>query len=98
MLQFYNKNRDELIGVEPNRDELKSNYLKALNDNKQNYKIKDPFFRKFDKEMKSIQESICNLPEYADILQSVPTKKQDNTEGSCINRILCKYENIGILG
>jgi hypothetical protein len=67
MLQFYNKNRDELIGVEPNRDELKSNYLKAWNDNKHNYKIKDPFFRKFDKEMKSIQESICNLPEYADI-------------------------------
>lgn len=94
-LDFFIRNREELIGNGVDREVRKNNYLKALNDDKINYKITEPFFRNFDKEMKDIQKIICNLPDYQNILKNVPAdKKERNLYGSCINRILCKYENL----
>lgn len=92
-LEYYINHREEIIGNGSNREELKCNFLKTINAKTINYKINDPFFRKFDVEMKFLQKTICNLPEFKSILKSVPEDKQNNIFGSCLNRILCKYEN-----
>jgi hypothetical protein len=56
--------------------------------------LKDLTFAKYDAEMKKIQEKIMTIPEYQDIVNSVPQdKKLKNYYGSALNRILCMYEN-----
>ena len=45
--------------------------------------------------MKHLQSTITKLTEYKDLLKSVPDdKKKNNIGGSCLNRILCYYENL----
>ena len=92
-LDYYIKNRDQILSEFSNRDKGKTAFLMAVNDDKHNQRISNPFFKKFDKEMKEIQEKVVNLECYKDIKSSVPSDKKINWNGSAINRILCMYEN-----
>jgi hypothetical protein len=90
-LNYYIENRDSIC----NRFGIngKKMFLCALNDEKLNKKIKDDFFRNFDKECKKIQITINSLPEYKHIVDSTPLDKIHNWNGSAFNRIMCVYEN-----
>ena len=92
-LEYYINNRDDVLAEFANKDEAKIAFLKAVNDDKRNSKIKSSFFKSFDKEMKDLQTIITSLECYNDIKQSVPSEKKYNWNGSAINRILCMYEN-----
>lgn len=90
-LSYYIENRDAIL--ERLGKEFKTEFLKAVNDDKLNKKIKDEFFKSFDKECKSIQKQITSLSCYKHIVDSVPTSREYNWLGSATNRILCVYEN-----
>lgn len=90
-LNYYIENRDIIC----NRfgKDGKTLFLCALNDEKLNKKVKDDFFRNFDKECKKIQITINSLPEYKHIVDTTPLDKIHNWNGSAFNRIMCVYEN-----
>ena len=90
-LSYYIENRDQII--ERFGDEGKTIFLKALNDDKLNIKIKDDFFKAFDKECKMIQKAITSLPNYEHIVKTTPLDKTYNWNGSAFNRIMCVFEN-----
>lgn len=90
-LSWYIDNRDQVL--EDYGPDGKTDFLKAVNDDKLNRKIKQPFFKDFDKECKVIQKKLTELRVYEHIVQSVPPTRQYNWLGSAINRILCVYEN-----
>jgi hypothetical protein len=90
-LNWYIEHRDEILSEMGS--EYKTEFLKAVNDDKINRKVKDKFFKDFDKEMKQIQSKVTKLPEYQHIVDSVPLTRTYNWNGSAINRILCVYEN-----
>lgn len=90
-LSWYIDNRESILAGFGK--DGKTAFLKAVNDDKLNLKIKDKFFKDFDKECKLIQKAIISIPEYADIVNTVPTTRTYNFDGSAINRILCVYEN-----
>jgi hypothetical protein len=90
-LEYYINNRDEVLSRFDENG--KTDFLKAVNSDKTNKKIKDKFYKDFDKECKIIQTSITSLQEYKHIVTSVPSTKLYNWLGSAINRILCVYEN-----
>jgi hypothetical protein len=92
-LEYYVNNRETILSDFPDRNEGKTAFLKALNDNKLNAKIKNNVFKSFDKEMKTLQDKIPSLPDYQSIKDSVPEDKQYNRLGSALNRVLCMYEN-----
>jgi hypothetical protein len=90
-LSWYIDNREKVLeefGIEG-----KTEFLKAVNDDKINRKIKNPFFKDFDKECKILQKKITELSCYKHIVNSVPIDRTNNIIGSAINRILCVYEN-----
>lgn len=90
-LSWYIDHRDEIL---PNfGDNGKTIFLKAVNDDRLNKKITDPFFKDFDKECKSIQKTLTSLPCYKHISDSVPPVRTYNWLGSAINRVLCVFEN-----
>jgi hypothetical protein len=93
-LQYYDENREEILAAFPDREEGKTAFLKALNDDKTNEKIKNSFFKNFDKECKIIQKKITGLELYRDIVKTTPEHKKYNWYGSAINRVLCTYENL----
>ena len=90
-LTKYIEERDQIL------DKLgcdyKTEFLKAVNSDKTNKKIKDKFFKLFDSECKQIQKEITSLECYKHIIDTVPDEKQYNWLGSAINRILCVFEN-----
>lgn len=90
-LNYYIQNRDQVC--ERFGENGKTLFLKALNDDKLNKKIKDDFFRNFDAECKSIQKAIIALPKYKHIVDTTPLDKAYNWNGSAFNRIMCVYEN-----
>ena len=90
-LEYYINNRDEILSKFDEKG--KTEFLKAVNSDKTNNKIKDKFYKDFDKECKNIQKSITQLKEYKHIVDTVPTTKKYNWLGSAINRVLCVYEN-----
>jgi hypothetical protein len=94
-LEYYINNRSEVLKAHTDMDEddAKTLYLKALNDDKRKTSIRNPFFRKFDAEMKRLQKTITKLECYKEIVESVPVERTYNWDGSAINRIMCKYEN-----
>jgi hypothetical protein len=94
-LEYYINNRSEVLKAHTDMDEddAKTLYLKALNDDKRKTSIRNPFFRKFDAEMKRLQKTITQLECYKEITESVPAERTYNWNGSAINRIMCKYEN-----
>ena len=83
--------------------DVKKLFLISINSNKYldtygtlGKKIKNAFLLNFDKEMKSIQQTILNDPENEDLknmICRVDWKNKDNLAGSMVNHILCKLEN-----
>jgi hypothetical protein len=65
----------------------------SINDNEYNDKVRFPFFKEFDIEMKRIQNDLLLIDDYKEIYNSVPDNKVKNTQGSGLNRVLCMYEN-----
>jgi hypothetical protein len=90
-LSWYIDHRDEVLTRFG--EDGKTAFLKAVNDDKLNKKISDPFFKDFDKESKQIQKIITGLQCYKHIVDSVPPVRTYNWLGSAINRILCVFEN-----
>ena len=90
-LADYNKNRERYL-IEYGKD-FKTEFLKCVNDDKPNKKMKDIFCKDFDKECKRIQQTLCAIEEYIPIVNTVPDTRTYNWYGSAINRILCVYEN-----
>lgn len=91
ILDYFIENRDQIC--ERFGENGKKIFLSALNDDKLNKKIKDDFFKSFDKECKMIQSKINAIPEYKHIVESTPIEKLYNWNGSAFNRIMCVYEN-----
>lgn len=90
-LTYYNQNRNDLLiqyGAE-----FKTEFLKCVNDEKPNRKMKDVFCKDFDKECKRIQQTLCSNDDYKHIVSTVPDTRTYNWYGSAINRILCVFEN-----
>lgn len=83
--------------------DVKKLFLISINSNKyiDTYgtsakKIKNAFLLNFDKEMKTIQQTILNDPENETLKKQVMQtdwKDKDNLAGSMVNHILCKLEN-----
>ncbi len=92
-LEYYCNNRDEILDADGNRNETKTKILKMVNDDKNNKNLTG-FLKELDKECKKIQKEIIKIDEFKDIIKTVPQHKLYNFNGSAINRILCKYENI----
>jgi hypothetical protein len=92
-LDYYISHRDEILSEFENKEVGKTAFLKAVNDNKHNTRITNTFFKKFDKEMKEIQQKVVELECYKDVKSSIPESRKYNWDGSTINRILCMYEN-----
>lgn len=92
-LHFYIENRDAILATFPDRDVGKTLFLKATNDDKLNKKETNEHFKKYDKEMKNIQQILTKLTCYANIVADVPSNRLYNWHGSAMNRILCFYEN-----
>jgi hypothetical protein len=94
-LDYYVENRDNILTSIPNttKDEAKTMFLVALNNDKINKHSSHPVFRKFDNESKLLQKAVSEIPEYKTLCDSVPFGKEDNIIGSKLNRILCHYEN-----
>jgi len=90
-LSWYIDHRDEVLTNFGS--DGKTAFLKAVNDDKLNKKISDPFFKDFDKECKRIQKEVTALECYKHIADSVPPVRTYNWLGSAINRILCVSEN-----
>lgn len=90
-LSWYVDNREKVL--EEFGSEGKTEFLKAVNDDKINRKIKHQFFKDFDKECKVLQKKITELSCYKHIVDSVPSTRIYNWLGSAINRILCVFEN-----
>lgn len=90
-LSYYIENRNEILSrFDKNGKTL---FLCSLNDDKLNRKVKDEFFKSFDKECKMIQTKITELSEYKLIVDTVPQDKCYNWNGSAFNRIMCVEEN-----
>ena len=92
-LDYYIANRELILEQFACRNEGKTHFLRSLNTDTINKKVTNAFFKKFDKEMKEVQNTITKLPEYKTLVESVPKTKMFNTNGSAINRILCSYED-----
>jgi hypothetical protein len=92
-LEYYCNHRDEILNSEGNKNETKTKILKMVNDNKPNNKLTG-FLKELDRECKSIQNNIIKIDEFKDIIDTVPAHKLYNFNGSAVNRILCKYENL----
>jgi hypothetical protein len=90
-LSYYIENRNDIL--DRLGSEYKTEFLKAVNNDKLNKKIKDKFFRSFDAECKNIQKTITSLECYKHIIDTVPSNREYNWLGSGINRILCVFEN-----
>lgn len=90
-LSWYIDHRDEIL--DEMGKEGKELFLKAVNDDKLNKKISNPFFKDFDKECKSIQQQLTKLDCYTHIVETVPDARVRNIVGSGLNRILCVFEN-----
>jgi len=90
-LTYYIRNREAVL--QDFGSDGKTAFLKAVNDDKLNRKIKNEFFKNFDKECKQLQKAVTELECYKHVVDSVPIVRTYNWLGSAINRILCVYEN-----
>jgi len=90
-LDYYIENRTQIL--ERLGTDYKTEFLKCVNTDKTNKKIKDKFFKDFDRECKYIQEQLTAKECYEHIVKTVPSSREYNWMGSAINRILCVYEN-----
>jgi hypothetical protein len=95
-LEYYINNRDECLSEFETRNQGKTAYLVSTNSDKNCYGKDIPEqLKSYDKEMKTIQKKLVELPDYKKLQDTIPKEKRtDNYNGSVINRILCFYENI----
>ena len=97
-LEYYINHRDECLAEFHSREMGKNAYLVATN-NDVILRGKDlpKQLKKYDKEIKSIQKQLVELPDYKTLQETIPEYKlSNNYNGSVINRILCYYENIAL--
>ena len=94
-LDYYINNRDIVLAsfFNMSQEEAKTLFLQSVNDCARKTGVSNSFFKSFDKEMKDLQKIVTIIPEYTEIVQSVPKSKTYNQIGSAINRIFCMYEN-----
>lgn len=92
-LEYYCNNREKVLSSFANKDRAKELFLVALNSDTYNTTERNDIFKKFEKECKQIQKQLTVLPEYQEIVSSVPPDRKHNWFGSAINRIMCVYEN-----
>ena len=76
------------------RSQAKCDLLKCINRDQHNKNNKNPFYKKWDKQIQQIQKEILQIPEYKVVFDTVPVDKEYNREGSQISRILCHHENL----
>ena len=99
-LEYYVNHRDEVLKDWSNRGIGKTAYLQNTNNDKYtgaistespevNYRL-----RQYANENKKIQKYLISLPDYKDLIDSIPEDKTWNKNGSAMNRILCYFENI----
>jgi hypothetical protein len=95
ILDYYINNRDAVLATFQDRseDDAKELFLQSINDCCVKRGIPHSFFNKFDKETKELQKIVTEIPEYEEIVNSVPASTKYNRIGSAINRIFCMYEN-----
>jgi hypothetical protein len=94
-LEYYINHREDCLSKFESREIGKVAYLKSLNkDTPCREKGLTTEFKKYDSEIKKIQQKIVKVKEYKDLIDSVPDNKPYNQIGSAMNRILCYYENI----
>lgn len=92
-LSEYIDNRDSILSNNfKSKDEGKHKIIISMND-EQPVKSQNTWFKKFDSEMKYIQQSLCLIPEYHSLYQSIPSECDSNKRGSLLNRICCSIEN-----
>lgn len=91
-LDHYINNRDYILSKGISRDKVKTQYLCSYTYDKETTS-KDKAFIDYDMEAKRIQQLFYNMPEFRDIINSVPEEKT-NKLGSAMSRILSNYENI----
>jgi hypothetical protein len=94
-LEYYIDNREECLNNFETREIGKTAFLTSLNKDTVN-RTKDmpKEFKKFDIEIKQIQKKLVIIPDYDELVSSVPKDKTYNKLGSAINHILCYYENV----
>ena len=93
-LDYYINNRNDIYdSFDAPRNETKKLFLIAVNSDKLKPRIKNKFFKDFDKEMKYIHKELLVLDEYKHYFEASKQNKTFNWNGSAINCILCKYEN-----
>ncbi len=88
-LTEYVYNRDTILlrnGID------KTKICELLNDSNSR-RLSTDWLKKFHKECRVIQKEVCDQEEYEEYLEISKHLSQDNTYGSCINRIMCLYEN-----
>jgi len=94
-LEYYINNRDECLGQFSKKKIGKNAFLVATNNDKLLKGDHPVCLKKYDKEMKRIQQELIALPDYKHLAETIPEYKlTHNYNGSYINRILCYYENI----
>ncbi len=95
-LDEYNSNREGVLAsFHPvSRADAKTELLKSINRDQHNKNNKNPFYKKWDKEIQRIQTELLQVPEYKVIFDTVPVDKEYNRNGSKISRILCHHENL----
>ena len=91
VLTYYIQNYNDIISGFG--DGGKMLFLCAINNGDYNNRIKDKFFKSFDKECKDIHKQILQLEQFKEITDRTFSIKTHNWMGSAINRILCLYEN-----
>jgi len=98
-LTYYIQNRDKCLAEFESRNVGKIAYLVATNSDKRLRNPEYPTqFKRYDVEMKDIQNALIGLPEYKALFETIPEYRESkNYNGCAINRILCYYENI-VLG
>ena len=94
-LEYYNTHREECLAKFETREIGKLSYLSALNKDTMNRtKGLSSEFKKYDAEIKQIQNKLIRIKDYAELVGSVPENKPYNKLGSALNRIMCYYENM----
>ena len=94
-LEYYIDNREDCLSKFKSREIGKTEFLTSLNKDTLNRRKNIPIeFKQFDLEIKQIQKKLVVIPEYSELVSSVPKDKTYNKLGSAINRILCYYEDI----
>lgn len=95
-LDYYNGNRETVLGSDPrrSRDEVKRAMLISINsDRPANKNEKNKFIKDFVSEIARIQTELLAVAEFTAIFDTMPKSRTDNIAGSKLNRVLCTYED-----